>query len=189
MEIYSKALRPRWKTDVLVIGSGSAGATGALAAANEEASVALMERYGFMGGISTQIDIRESRRIFGEYRLTREDVLAARKFDDAIARCGAPIEEHHAGDDTRWEYLHEGETHQMPYRCLVPRSVEGLLAAGRCLPADHHAHASVRSRGQCMAMGQAAGVAAAFAARQSFAPRDVAVPELQDRLRAIGAEV
>jgi glycine/D-amino acid oxidase-like deaminating enzyme len=63
-----------------------------------------------LSSLSTQIGIRESRRIFGDYRLTRQDVLAARKFHDAIARCGAPIEEHHAGKDTRWEYLPEGET-------------------------------------------------------------------------------
>src|SRR5690606_34476240 len=64
-----------------------------------------------IGALSTQIGVRESRRIYGEYRLNRQDVLSARKFDDAIARCGAPIEEHHAGGDTRWEYLPEGETY------------------------------------------------------------------------------
>ena len=108
-----------------------------------------------IGKLSHQIGVRESRRIFGEYRLNREDVLAARKFDDAIARCGAPIEDHHAGSDTIWKYLPEGETYQIPYRCLLPKAVDGLLVAGRCLSADHDAHASVRSMGQCMAMGQA----------------------------------
>ncbi|MCL4560913.1 MAG: FAD-dependent oxidoreductase [Chloroflexi bacterium] len=136
---------------------------------------------------STQIGIRESRRIFGMYRLTRQDVLAARKFDDAIAQCGAPIEEHHAGGDTRWEYLPEGETYDIPYRCLLPADVEGLLVAGRCLSADHDAHASVRSMGQCMAMGQAAGAAAALAAQRGTMPRAVPIAELQDRLRKMGA--
>ena len=55
MEVYSKPVRPLWKTDVLVVGSGSAGSTAALAAAHEGASVALIERYGFVGGISTQV--------------------------------------------------------------------------------------------------------------------------------------
>ncbi len=140
-----------------------------------------------MGGFSTQIGIRESRRIFGEYRLTREDVLTARKFDDAIAQCGAPIEEHHAGQDTRWEYLPEGETYHIPYRCLLPKQVEGLLVAGRCLSADHDAHASVRSMGQCMAMGQAAGVAAAIALKHHWSLRAVSIPKLQSELRKIGA--
>ncbi len=140
-----------------------------------------------LGGLSTQIGIRESRRIFGEYRLTRADVLSARKFEDVIAQCGAPIEEHHAGQDTRWEYLPEGETYHIPYRCLLPQKVEGLLVAGRCLSADHDAHASVRSMGQCMAMGQAAGTAAVIALKHHCPPRAIPVPELQSELRKIGA--
>jgi len=59
--------------------------------------------------------------------------------------------------------------------------------AGRCLSAEHDAHASVRSMGQCMAMGQAAAVAATLAARQDCPPREVPTGDLQARLRAIGA--
>lgn len=137
--------------------------------------------------LSTQIGLRESRRIYGEYRLSQGDVLAARKFEDAVAQCGAPIEEHHKGRDTRWEYLPEGETYQIPYRCLLPRGMRGLLVAGRCLSADHDAHASVRSMGQCMAMGQAAGTAAALAADSNTIPVEIPVSELQARLRQSGA--
>lgn len=140
-----------------------------------------------IANLSTQIGIRESRRIFGVYRLNREDVVSARKFEDAIAQCGAPIEEHHAGSDTRWEYLPEGETYDIPYRCLLPGRVDGLLVAGRCLSADHDAHASVRSMGQCMAMGQAAGLAAHLAASHNTTPREVSITALRERLRAIGA--
>ncbi len=140
-----------------------------------------------IANLSTQIGVRESRRIFGEYRLTKADVLAARKFDDAIARCGAPIEDHHAGSDTHWQYLPEGETYDIPYRCLLPRVVEGLLVVGRCLSADHEAHASVRSMGQCMAMGQAAAVAAVQAAHHKRTLHEIDMPVLQDRLRQIGA--
>lgn len=140
-----------------------------------------------LGGLSTQIGVRESRRIFGDYRLTRADVLAARKFDDAIAQCGAPIEEHHAGQDTRWEYLPDGETYQIPLRALLPKKVENLLVAGRCLSADHDAHASVRSMGQCMAMGQAAGAAAHLAVAQRQMPREVPARQVQVVLRELGA--
>lgn len=140
-----------------------------------------------MARLSHQIGIRESRRIFGEYRLRRDDVLNARKFDDAIAQCGAPIEDHHAGSDTKWQYLPDGETYDIPYRCLVPQKTEGLLVVGRCLSADHDAHASVRSMGQCMAMGQAAGVAAKLALEKKQMPREVDMPTLQARLRDIGA--
>jgi hypothetical protein len=140
-----------------------------------------------VANLSTQIGVRESRRIFGEYRLSRQDVIAARKFDDAIAQCGAPIEEHHAGGDTRWEYLPEGETYDIPYRCLVPQKVEGLLVAGRCLSADHDAHASVRSMGQCMAMGQAVGVAAMLAVQKGSMPRALSQSTLRQALLDVGA--
>jgi len=136
---------------------------------------------------SSFIGIRESRRVKGDYWLTREDVLEARKFDDAVALCGAPIEEHHSGKDTRWEYLPDGEAYGIPYRCLLPQDVEGVLVAGRCLSASHDAHASVRSMGQCMAMGQAAGLAAALAAGRGITPREVDAAVLRHELRKIGA--
>jgi ribulose 1,5-bisphosphate synthetase/thiazole synthase len=140
-----------------------------------------------LGGFSHQIGVRETRRIFGEYRLNKHDVISARKFEDAVAKCGAPIEDHHAGSDTVWEYLPEGETYDIPYRCLLPQKVDGLLVAGRCLSADHDAHASVRSMGQCMAMGQAVGLAAALAKRTRKTPTEISVDTLQESLRSLGA--
>lgn len=143
--------------------------------------------HAYLMNFSTHIGIRETRRIRGEYRLTRGDVLSARKFEDAIAQCGAPIEDHQAGSSTRWEYVPDGGTYDIPYRVLLPQGVSNLLVAGRCLSADHDAHASVRSMGQCMAMGQAAGTAAALATGAGISPRDVDVVALQERLRADGA--
>lgn len=137
--------------------------------------------------LSTQIGIRESRRINGEYRLTRKDVLSAQKFDDAIAQCGAPIEEHHSGQDTRWEYLPDGEIYHIPLRALIPQKISRLLVAGRCLSADHDAHASVRSMGQCMAMGQAAATAAVLSAKKSKDVRSLDILQTQDTLRKLGA--
>ena len=141
----------------------------------------------YLMNFSTQIGIRETRRIWGEYRLTREDVLSARKFEDAVAQCGAPIEDHQPGSSTRWEYVPDGGTYDLPYRALLPRNVSNLLVAGRCLSADHDAHASVRSMGQCMAMGQASGTAAALSAKAQTSPRDLNIKTLQNRLRADGA--
>jgi ribulose 1,5-bisphosphate synthetase/thiazole synthase len=136
---------------------------------------------------SVQIGVRETRRIYGDYRLTREDVLGAAKFADVIGLCGAPIEDHHAGQTTKWIYLPAGETVDIPYRALIPQAVESMLVAGRCFSATHDAHASVRSMAQCMAMGQAAGAAAALAHAHKKSPRDLAVIELQDTLRQLGA--
>ena len=111
--------------------------------------------------LSHPIGVRETRRVYGQYRLTRADCLEARKFTDAIGACGAPIEDHHAGSDTAWGYLPDGMTYDIPYRTLVPQARTGLLVAGRCFSATHDAHASCRSMAQTMTMGQAAGTAAA----------------------------
>ena len=120
---------------------------------------------------SPGIGVRESRRVHGDYQLTREDVLGARRFADEIALCGAPIEDHHAGGDTAWSYVAESGVYGIPYRSLLPASVDGLLVAGRCFSATHDAHASARSMATCMAMGQAAGTAAALAVRGGTTPR------------------
>ena len=136
--------------------------------------------------LSTQIGVRETRRVYGDYRMTRDDVLGARRFDDEIGLCGAPIEDHHPGADTRWQYLPDGEVVGIPYRALLVRDSANTLVAGRCFSATHDAHASVRSMAQTMAMGQASGTAAALAIAAGADPRDVSVAALRDRLRRDG---
>lgn len=142
---------------------------------------------------STRLGVRESRRLAGRHVLTRDDVLAGRDFDDAIARCGAPVEDHAAGSATHWAYVGSGtteptgQTYGIPLASLLPRGIEGLVVAGRCLSATHDAHASVRSMGQCMAMGQAAGTAAALAAETGRPVGDVDVDTVRARLREGGA--
>jgi hypothetical protein len=137
--------------------------------------------------LASQIGVRETRRVQGDYRLTREDVLGARRFDDEVGLCGAPIEDHHGGTDTRWQYLPDGQVVGIPYRTLVVRDAANVLVAGRCFSATHDAHASVRSMAQTMAMGQAAGTAAAMALQAGDEPRAVDVGALRDRLRTGGA--
>jgi hypothetical protein len=134
---------------------------------------------------SPAIGVRESRRIIGEHVLTADEILAAARFDDQIAQCGAPIEEHHAGEDTRWVYLEDGATYGIPFRALQPRGLDNVLVAGRCFSATHDAHASARSMGTCMAIGQAAGTAAAL----SGEPKRLAADTLRARLRGDGADV
>jgi len=136
---------------------------------------------------SPAIGVRESRRVIGDYRLTREDVLASRRFADEIALCGAPIEDHAAGPDTRWTYVPESGVYGIPYRCLLPTAAEGMLVAGRCFSATHDAHASARSMATCMAMGQAAGTAAAIAVSTGITPRAVDAAVLRSRLAEDGA--
>jgi len=137
--------------------------------------------------LATGIGVRETRRVYGDYRLTREDVLAGRTFDDGIGLCGAPIEDHHGGADTVWEYLPDGATVDIPFRSLIVRDAANVLVAGRCFSATHDAHASVRSMAQCMAMGQAAGTAAALATSRRGDLRAVRSDDLRHRLRRDGA--
>jgi hypothetical protein len=134
-----------------------------------------------------QIGVRETRRVYGQYRLTRDDVIGAKQFDDQIALCGAPIEDHHGGADTAWGYLPDGQCVGIPFRTLVPRDGQNVLVAGRCFSASHDAHAAVRSMGQTMAMGQAAGTAAAQAVRADGLVASVNVTALRDQLRKDGA--
>jgi glycine/D-amino acid oxidase-like deaminating enzyme len=136
---------------------------------------------------SPAIGVRESRRVIGDYRLTRDDVLGARRFPDEIALCGAPIEDHNAATDTRWSYIPNSGVYGIPFRCLLPSGVEGMIVAGRCFSATHDAHASARSMATCMAMGQAAGTAAALAAATHANLRSLNVDDLRHRLTEDGA--
>ncbi len=137
--------------------------------------------------LGTQIGLRETRRVYGDYRVTRDDVIDARQFDDQIGLCGAPIEDHHPGTGTRWEYLPDGAAVGIPYSSLVVRDATNVLAAGRCFSATHDAQASIRSMAQCMAMGQAAGKAAAIAVESGGETRGVDITALQSALRDAGA--
>ncbi len=119
--------------------------------------------------------------------MTRDDVLGARRFDDEIALSGAPIEDHHPGTDTKWQYMPDGEVVGIPYRSLIVRDSVNTLVAGRCFSATHDAHASVRSMAQTMAMGQAAGTAAALAIEGGVDPRQVDSDALREQLREAGA--
>jgi glycine/D-amino acid oxidase-like deaminating enzyme len=135
--------------------------------------------------LGTQIGVRETRRVHGDYRVTGDDVLSAHHFDDQIGLCGAPVEDHHPGTGTTWKYLPEGEVVGIPFRSLLVRDSVNTLVAGRCFSATHEAHASIRSMAQCMAMGQAAGTAAAMAGNDVV--RSINPSALRDRLRSDNA--
>ncbi len=141
-----------------------------------------------LGWLSSQIGLRETRRVYGDYRVTREDVLEARQFDDQVALCAAPIEDHHSGDGTAWNYLPDGAAAGIPLRALIVRDATNAMVAGRCFSATHDAQASIRSMAQTMAMGQAAGTAVAMAAANfSGDVRDVPPARIREVLRSSGA--
>src|SRR5438132_12890997 len=128
----------------------------------ENATVSLM---------ADQLGITESRRLQGDYVMTREDL--DRRFDDVIAR---------TGHWTKYDCVYN-----IPYRSLLPRSLDNLLVAGRCISVDHRVHHATKEIPPCLATGQAAGTAAAIAAQASIATADVDVAALQSKLREQGA--
>jgi hypothetical protein len=136
------------------------------------------------------IGVRETRRILGEYQLTVDDVLSARKFEDAIARGAYPVDIHNPkGAGTVLKRLPPGEAYDIPLRCLLPQRTDRLIVAGRCISGTHEAHSSYRVMPIVMATGQAAGVTGALAAREGKSPRDVEVARVQQELRRQGASL
>jgi hypothetical protein len=143
-----------------------------------------------LAATATQIGIRESRRIVGVYTLTRDDVLQARSFEDAVARSAYPIDIHNpSGSGTTTFRLPPGGAYEIPYRCLVPKTVDGLLVAGRCISTTHEALASARLTPTVMTLGQAAGTAAALAVDSARDPRAIDTGELRARLERAGVDL
>ncbi len=104
---------------------------------------------------------RAGRMVPGQYVLTGTDVLAARKFPDAVARCAWPIEQWNAGGVARLRYLPAGTNYEVPSGSLRAADIENLFMAGKTISADVDAIASARVMGCCLATGTAAGVLAA----------------------------
>ena len=131
---------------------------------------------------------REGRRLAGAYEMQARDVTGCGRFADSIGLAGYCMDLHDpAGGGIDFTMIEDGGHHQIPYRCLVPRETDGLLAAGRCLSASHEALAALRVIGTCMVTGQAAGTAGALAARLNVQARHVPVDLLQATLRETGA--
>ena len=141
-----------------------------------------------IGAVGMRIGVRELRRIRGEYTLTAADILGQRRFADAIAQCAYPIDIHAVvpGEDEANTFAYQGEVFDLPYRCLVPLDVDQLLVAGRSVSASHDAQGAIRTSPTCMAMGQAAGVAAVQALREEVPPRQVNTALLRKTLAGQG---
>jgi hypothetical protein len=141
---------------------------------------------------ASTIGLRESRRILGEHLLTETEIKNQCRFEDAICYGAFFIDIHaisHGGmESTTWR-PNPDFRYQIPYRSLVPRTVDNLLVAGRCISVTHVGLGSVRVMSQCTATGEAAGVASALSIRQGVVPRNVDVPVLRETLRQTGGIV
>lgn len=143
------------------------------------------------------VGVRESRRIMGEYIFSSKDVAESRKFDDAICRLAYYVDVH-KGKGTGYTRSEEkerivqpiaGDYYEIPYRCLVPKNLDNILIAGRCVSSTQKGHGAIRIMPCCMAMGQAAGTAAALSCESGVPLNRVDIKLLQKKLRSDGALV
>jgi hypothetical protein len=141
----------------------------------------------FLQDTAVTIGIRETRHALGEHVVTFDEAAACTKHPDGVAASAWPFEFHTEGAETRWEHLPPGDWFEIPLRSLIVSGVSNLLVAGRCISATHEALASSRVTGTCMAIGEAAGAAAAQCITEDRAPREIDGEKLRAELLAGGA--
>jgi hypothetical protein len=144
-----------------------------------------------VASIGTQLGIRETRRIIGEYILTEEDLVQCKQFPDRIALGNYPVDIHdpQGSATTAIRRIPDGKFYSIPYRSLVPKRMQNLLITGRPISATHEAHAAIRIMPICSSLGHAAGCAAGILLKEkeSLAFKDINIENLQNILRAQGA--
>ena len=138
--------------------------------------------HAVLAAVAPKIGVRETRRVIGDLVLGEEDIMRGRKRADGIAKGGHELDIL-AVDGHRHETIAEGGSYDIPLDCLIPAGQRGLLMAGRCVSSTREAQSSLRVMGTCMAMGQAAGTAAALCARDAGWGGDVREVD-RARLRA-----
>lgn len=156
----------------------------------------------FLANTGALMGVRETRRVIGDYVLTAADYFARRSFADEIGRNSYPIDIHTAKSEIeqsrkgelnvmeRYENFGKGESHGIPYRCLTPKGLKNVLIAGRSVSCDRPVQASIRVMPVCLVMGEAAGLAAAMAARQAVVDvHAVDTAALRQGLREAGAHL
>jgi hypothetical protein len=133
--------------------------------------------------VPAQVGVRETRCTIGDYILTEADCRANREFPDSVMTTRLAFDIH---DVEKYVIETIQGLVDVPYRCFVPRGIEGLLVAGRTLSCDHVANSTIRKMETAFQSGEVAGTAAGMAALQNIMPRNLCVPELQRRLQAQG---
>ncbi len=136
--------------------------------------------------LQPETGFRESYRIVGETMITVDDYTAGRRFDDAICNAFYPVDLH-SKSGVKPKPLKPGTVPTIPLGALIPKGSRNLIVAGRSVCSDRLANSGLRVQASCMAMGQAAGVAAALAALRRTTPGDVPLSEIHKLLRKHGA--
>jgi glycine/D-amino acid oxidase-like deaminating enzyme len=138
--------------------------------------------HAYLVETGAQVGIRQTRSIEGRARLSNDDVMLGRKCPDAVTLSAWPIENHGAAG-LAISYL-EDDTYDIPFDTLVPASAANMIAAGRCLSAEHEALASARVTAQCLGMGYAAGSASGLMLRENLQARDLRGRDIKTWMKA-----
>ena len=141
----------------------------------------------FVTDTGTQVGIRQTRQVDGVYKLKNSDVTNGKKFKDGIARSPWPIELH-SGNKPKVEWLLD-DVYEVPLNCFIPKNGEGIIAAGRCLSAEHEAVASARVTAQCFSYGHAVGHAASISIKENMLLRDIKGENVREILNKEGARL
>lgn len=137
-----------------------------------------------------QIGIRESRMIEGEYCITGDDLISCKQFEDSIARGKYGIDIHSPdGSGTTIKHIPPDQYYTIPYRSLVPKGINNLIAAGRCISSTHEAQSAYRVMPICCCIGEGAGTATALALKNNLPVKDAPMDAVQKKLVANGALV
>ena len=145
----------------------------------------------FIVATGAQIGVREGRRIRGRYTVTIDDLANGARFDDAICRVKFGIDVHSTNPSTTGKAIApkpvKSQPYDIPLRSLIAKDVDGLMMAGRCISGDFIAHSSYRVTGNSVAMGEAAGICGAVAAKTGRLPHEVPFAEVAERLPEVAA--
>jgi len=132
--------------------------------------------------LQPETSFRESYRIDGETLITVNDYRSGKKFDDAVCYAFYPVDLH-TRQGVKPEPLKPGTVPTVPLRALIPKGSRNIIVAGRCVSSDRLANSGLRVQASCMGMGQAAGAAAALAAKAGTTPLEIPIKEIHDLLR------
>lgn len=173
-------------TDALYILGADSSSSRSVTAANLRGRKDLLQKIRTskkrLTHLQPEASFRESFRIVGETVITVDDYTSGKVFDDAVCYAFYPVDLHTKGG-VKPKPLAKGTVPTVPLRALIPKGSQNIIVAGRCVSSDRLANSGLRVQASCMAMGQAAGVAAALAAAKNTMPFKVPLNEIHEMLR------
>jgi hypothetical protein len=141
-----------------------------------------------LSSVASRLGVRETGRILGEYELKQDDVVSGRKFPNAVGQGAHHVDIHGAGTKQTRIPVRDGRTYDIPFACLIPRHLNNVIVAGRCIASDREANGSARVMGTCIVTGQAAGTATALAEKLGIVDfREIDITVLKKVLLEQGA--